>query len=167
MAKTALSLKLSEDFADRRRDRKLEILQRRIDSLQPDPQNPRVHSRSQLKRLARSIKHFGFIVPILIDSKGRVIAGHGRLLAARLLGWDEVPTICIEHLIPEQVRAFQIADNRLSELATWDTRVLGVALQALSDLNLDIELTGFEPAESDLLIQGLTTPPAGEVAPLV
>ena len=137
------------------------IVHRPIDLLKPDPGNARKHSKKQIGQIARSIRTFGFNVPVLVDANLRVIAGHGRLLAARQLGLSDVPTIRLEHLSPEQARAFAIADNRLTEIATWDAKLLGEQLRELSefDLNFDIEVTGFEIGEIDLLI-GNTAPQA-------
>lgn len=135
----------------------LAIVSRRIDELTPDPRNPRQHSKAQVKRIARSIRTFGFNVPILVDASGRVIAGHGRLLACRELGWTEVPTITLDHLTEAQRQSFMIADNRLTEIATWDDRLLAETFRdlATADLNFDLELTGFEMAEIDLRIGAL------------
>ena len=144
---------------------RIAIVSRRIADLTLDPKNPRVHSNTQLKKLARSIKRFGFIVPVLIDTNGRVISGHGRIVSASRLGWEEVPTIRIEHLTPEELKAFQIADNHLTEIAAWDNRLLGATLKELADLDFDIEVIGFETAESDLLIQGLDLAPVGKEDP--
>ena len=105
------------------------IIYRPIDQLKPDPSNPRRHSKKQIRQIADSIKTFGFNVPVLVDADLNVNAGHGRLLACRLLGITEVPTLCLEHLTPAQARAFMIADNRLTEIATWDDRLLGAAIQ--------------------------------------
>ena len=105
------------------------IVYRPIDQLKPDPSNPRRHSKKQIRQIADSIKTFGFNVPVLVDADLNVNAGHGRLLACRLLGITEVPTLCLEHLTPAQARAFMIADNRLTEIATWDDRLLGAAIQ--------------------------------------
>src|SRR5205823_8150359 len=101
----------------------------------------------------------------------RVIAGHGRLLACRLLGRTEVPTISLEHLSEAQARAFMIADNRLTEVASWDDRLLGEQLRELSELHLDfsLEVTGFEMAEIDLLIEGVSgtlEPDTDDLVPL-
>ena len=136
---------------------RLQIVYRRIDQLKPDPANPRRHSKKQVRQIADSIKVFEFNVPILIDRHGNVIAGHGRLLAAQELGWTEVPTLCLDHLTPAQVRAFRIADNKLTENADWDDRLLAQQLKDLSLLGLDfsLELTGFEMAEIDLRILSL------------
>ena len=133
------------------------IVYRAIDQLKPDPHNARRHSKKQIRQIANSIKAFGFNVPILIDRNGNVIAGHGRLLACRELGITKVPTLCLDHLTPAQARVFMIADNRLTEIATWDDRLLAQQLKDLSLLGLDfsLELTGFEIGEIDLRIASL------------
>jgi DNA modification methylase len=141
------------------------IVYRAIDTLQPDPANPRRHSKKQVRQIAGSIRIFGFNVPILIDREGGVIAGHGRLLAAGELGMTEVPTLCLDHLSPAQARVFMIADNRLTEIATWDDRLLAEQLKDLSLQGLDfsLEITGFEMGEIDLRIDSLDeTPPRGD-----
>src|SRR5258708_26201704 len=86
-----------------------------LDSIRLDPQNPRIHSKKQIRQIARSIESFGFNVPVLIDVRGQLIAGHGRVLAAQLLGMTHIPTIKLEHLTEAQLRVFMIADNRLTE----------------------------------------------------
>src|SRR6185369_16147122 len=105
-----------------------------------------------------SIKLFGLIVPILVDDELRVIAGHGRLAACRQLKITNIPTIQLRHLTDAQIRAFKIADNRLTEIAEWDNQLLGEELQELSVLNLDfsLEVTGFEIGEIDLRIQNVS-----------
>lgn len=135
----------------------LKITELSVAALTPYPRNARTHSKRQIKQIAASIKEFGFTNPVLIDGAGRIIAGHGRVEAAKLLGQTSVPTIRLEHLSPEQVQAYIIADNRLAELAGWDDAILATELQVLStlDLDFDLELTGFETAEIDLLIGGL------------
>lgn len=129
----------------------------RISELRLDPKNPRNHDRLQIRKIARSIEAFGFNVPVLIDAKRNVIAGHGRLLACRELGMDDVPAIRLEHLTDAQARAFKIADNRLTEIGTWDDQLLGEQLQMLAavDLDFSLEVTGFEMGEIDLRIEGL------------
>src|SRR6516162_1999023 len=104
--------------------RDMEIIFRPRAELKPDPANPHRHSKKQIRQIAKSIKSFDFNVPVLIDRDGKVIAGHGRLLACHELGIDEVPTLCLEHLTPGQARAFMIADNKLTENAMWDDRLL-------------------------------------------
>jgi len=127
-------------------------------ALNPDPRNPRRHSKAQIRQIARSIKHFGFNVPILVDRANMVIAGHGRLEAAKQLGFTDIPTIRLDHLTESQVRAFAIADNRLTENSTWDDKLLGQVFQELSvqNLDFDLEVTGFDTTEIDLSIEGLT-----------
>jgi DNA modification methylase len=141
---------------------RLEIITFPLSELKPDPANPHRHSKKQIRQIAKSISVFGFNVPVLVDAEGNVIAGHGRLLACDELGIDEVPTVCLEHLTPAQVRAFRIADNKLTENATWDERLLGEQLRdlSLSGLDFDIEVTGFEVGEIDLLIEALDDTPA-------
>jgi DNA modification methylase len=137
----------------------LEVTYLRTTSLKSDPRNPRVHTDKQVRQIAQSIKSFGFNVPLLIDDEHKVVAGHGRLLAARKLGWDTVPAIRLGHLTESQRMAFVIADNRLTENSSWDERMLGEQLKILSELNLDfgLEAIGFEVPEIDLLIDGLNT----------
>jgi DNA modification methylase len=146
---------------------RLDVVSRQIAELTLDPKNPRVHSRQQIRQIARSIEVFGFNVPVLIDAQDGVIAGHGRVLAARKLGLREVPTICLAHLTETQRRAFQIADNRLTENASWDERLLGAQLKALAEVNLEfsLEVTGFAMAEIDLAIEGLAPATEGEDDP--
>ncbi len=119
------------------RTKHLKILFRPIHEVKPDPKNPRVHSKKQIRQIAASIEAFGFNVPILTDREGNVVCGHGRLSACRELGWSEVPTLCLDHLTPAQARAFMIADNRLTEIA----------------------VTGFEMGEIDLRIASLEDMP--------
>jgi ParB-like chromosome segregation protein Spo0J len=128
-----------------------------IAELKLNPRNPRTHSPKQIGQIAQSIETFGFNVPVLIDGRDNVIAGHGRILACKLLGWTEVPTIRLEHLNEAQAKAFMIADNRLTEIAVWDDRLLAEQLKELSVLNLDfsLEVTGFEMGEIDLRIESL------------
>jgi|HubBroStandDraft_1064217.scaffolds.fasta_scaffold53736_3 hypothetical protein len=132
-----------------------------VEALTPDKRNARIHSARQVARIADSIAAFGFNVPILVDEKGGVLAGHGRLLAAKRLGLREAPTITLGHLNEARRRAFVIADNRLSELASWDQALLGAELKELKSLDLDfgVELTGFEMSEIDLRIEARPSAP--------
>src|SRR5216683_5410973 len=107
------------------------IVYQPVSALKLDPRNPRVHGPKQIRQIARSIEAFGFNVPVLVDTNLKVIAGHGRILAAKELGWAEFPTIRIDHLNEAQVRAFAIADNRLSEIASCDDKLLAEQLKAL------------------------------------
>jgi DNA modification methylase len=138
---------------------RIRIVFRHIADLELDPRNPRAHSPRQVRQIARSIDSFGFNVPVLVDGSGKVLAGHGRIMACKELGWSEVPTISLEHLSAAQARAFAIADNRLTENSVWDDRLLAEQLKELSILDLDfsIEATGFEMGEIDLRIEGLTS----------
>ena len=148
----------------------LQIQHRPTASLSLRRGNPRTHSEKQIRQIATSIKTFGFTNPILIDASGTVIAGHGRLRAAKQLGMETVPTLQLEHLSEAQVRAYVIADNRLAELAGWDKDLLAIELQGLveMDLDFDLEVIGFETSEIDLSIQGSSegteSDPADEIA---
>jgi DNA modification methylase len=152
---------LTAKRARSRRAKLLNIVYRRVEELTPDPENPRRHAKKQIRQIANSIQAFGFIVPVLIDRDRMVIAGHGRLLAAREVGIAQVPTLCLDHLTPAQANAFMIADNRLTEIASWDDQLLAQQLKELTLLDLDfsIELTGFEMAEIDLRIASLDEVP--------
>lgn len=134
--------------------RRIEVVYRTIDELKVDPKNPRDHSPKQVKQLVRSIETFGFTSPVLIDRNLKVIAGHGRILAAKKTNLLEIPTICLDHLSPHQATAYMIADNRLTEIATWNDELLAEHLQFLSSLELDFDLDviGFDIGEIDLRI---------------
>ena len=145
----------------------------KVDYLDPavlvlDEKNPRLHSDRQIKQIARSMQTFQFNAPVLVDANNKVIAGHGRVLAAKLIGMTEIPVIQLEHLSPTQARAYAIADNRLCEQSDWSKQLLGEAFRDLSaELNLDfsLEATGFSIAEIDLQIEGLSDPDAGKSDP--
>jgi DNA modification methylase len=137
--------------------RPLEIENLPIASLKVDPQNPREHSAKQVRQIATSFETFGFNMPIAVDGGGMIISGHGRVRAAELLGYETVPVVRLEHLTPAQRRAFAIADNKIALNATWDKKRLAENLQQLSiEAEFSIETTGFEIAEADTLIEGLT-----------
>lgn len=138
----------------------LNITETTIAALTPYPRNARTHSKKQIKQIAASIERFGWTNPVLVDEQGQIIAGHGRVAAAKLLGTEAVPTICLENLSKAEIRAYVIADNRLAELAGWDDEILAIELQSLIDLDFDVEVIGFETAEIDLLIDGLGAPGA-------
>ncbi len=135
----------------------LTIVYRFAADLKPDPRNPRRHSKSQVRQIARSIETFGFLIPILIDVSGRIIAGHGRVQAAARLKIEEVPTILVEHLSEAQLRAYLVADNRLAETSSWDDALLAEQLKELSllDLNFSLDVIGFDNGEIDFRIQAL------------
>ncbi len=115
-----------------------------LERLVPYARNPRTHSEQQVAQIAASIMEFGFNNPILVDSQAGVIAGHGRLLAARKLGMASVPVIVLDHLDEHQRRAYLVADNRLSELAGWDAELLAQELKELSEAGFDATLAGFD-----------------------
>jgi DNA modification methylase len=127
----------------------LVVVLRGLDSLRPDPRNARIHARKQVKEIAESIRAFGFTNPLLIDEAGVIIAGHGRLLAARSLGLQEAPTITLSHLDDAQKRALRLADNKIALNAAWDADLLRQELGELSTLDIDLSLTGFSIGEID------------------
>ena len=96
--------------------------------LKPRTTNPRTHTKKQIQQIAASIKEFDFISPVLVDSADGIIAGHGRVEAAKLIGMSNVPAVCVDHLTPAQVRAYVIADNKLAENAGWDRALLALEL---------------------------------------
>jgi DNA modification methylase len=142
----------------------LVVTYRSVDNLFPDARNARSHPKRQLDQIAASIRQFGFANPILIDSAGVIIAGHGRLLAAKALGLTEVPTITLAGLSDAQKRALRIADNKIALGAGWDIDLLKVELSELS-VELDLSLTGFSTGELDVMLN--RTDPDDEVIPAV
>jgi DNA modification methylase len=130
-----------------------------LTDLTPYIRNARTHSRHQIRQIAESIRVFSFTNPVLVDSNNRIIAGHGRVEAAKLLGMSEVPTIRLESLSAEQIQAYIIADNKLAENAGWDKSILAIELQHLLTLDcadFDVTITGFEVPEIDLILQEAT-----------
>lgn len=129
-----------------------------VDQLKPYANNPRTHSKKQIRQIADSIEEFGWTNPVLTDGNGNIIAGHGRIEAARLLGMKDVPVLCLDYLTDAQKRAYIIADNKLAENAGWDSELLAIELQGLLDLNIDFDigLTGFETGEIDVLLASET-----------
>jgi ParB-like chromosome segregation protein Spo0J len=130
----------------------LAITYRAVADLKPYARNARTHSRKQVKQIAAAIKEFGFTDPVLIDESDQIIAGHGRVAAAKLLGLAEVPTLQLRHLNPIQKRAYILADNRLAEKAGWDKEILAVELQGLLNDGFEVVLTGFEVPEVDVVL---------------
>jgi len=128
---------------------------RPTNSLRPYPGNARTHSPKQIRQIARSIKHFGFNNPVLVDDDGQIIAGHGRVEAAKLLNMKTVPTVRLSHMSEDDKRGYIIADNRIAEKAGYDNEILAIELQHLADVGFDVSLTGFEPAEVDIIIEGI------------
>ena len=122
-----------------------------VDKLIPYAKNARTHSDEQVAQIAGSIKEFGFNNPILVDKDNSVIAGHGRLMAARKLGMDKVPVVELQHLTESQRKAYVLADNRIALNSGWDTSMLSLELQDLKD-DIDLSLLGFDPDELDALL---------------
>jgi DNA modification methylase len=139
-----------------------------IDDLKANPRNARTHSKRQVKLIAESMRAFGFLNPALIDEKGVIIAGHGRIAAAKLLGMTHAPVVRIEHLNEDKKRAYVIADNQLAARAGWDAEILAIELQHLSALiDLDVAITGFEMPEIDLILAGAKAArPEEEIQPI-
>lgn len=128
-------------------------------SLRPWARNARTHSKKQLRQIAESIRTFGFTNPVLIDQTGTILAGHGRVEAAKSLGMEAVPCLRIEHMTEAEKRAYVIADNKLALNAGWDEEMLAHELQGLlatENIGFDIGVIGFEVAEIDSLVEGLT-----------
>ena len=135
-----------------------------LSSLRPWQKNARTHSKKQLRQIADSIKEFGFTNPILIDDDASILAGHGRVEAAKQIGISDVPCVLLSSMSKAQKRAYVIADNKLAENAGWDDELLAEELQGLldDDLGFDVELTGFSIAEIDTLVEGLATEEDGD-----
>lgn len=144
---------------------RLSVTYRLTGTLKPDARNARTHSKRQVEQIAASIQEFGFSNPVLVDEGGVLIAGHGRLLAAKAIGLPEVPTIELVGLSDAQKRALRIADNKIALGAGWDLDLLKLELTELSslDLGLDLTVTGFSTGELDLILQG--SDPEDEVIP--
>jgi DNA modification methylase len=130
----------------------MQIQEVAVDKLIPYAKNSRTHDDAQIAQLAASIKEFGWTNPILVDGDKGVIAGHGRLLAARKLGYDKVPVIELKHMTEAQKRAYVIADNKLALNAGWDNNFLALELQDLKDQDFDLSLLGFDDKELDALL---------------
>jgi hypothetical protein len=135
------------------RDLKFDMLP--ISSLVMDGRNPRTHTPKQIRQIADSIRTLGFNNPILVDDHGIVVAGHGRIKAAELLGIAQVPTIRLSQMTEAERRAYAIADNKLAENAGWDRELLSLELRYISELEIDLDptITGFEAAEIDVLCE--------------
>jgi DNA modification methylase len=143
----------TNSFESRVANSGLTVIYRPTNSLRTNKRNARTHSKGQIRKIKESIAEFGFLNPILVDNTGTVVAGHGRLQAAKLLNLPKLPTICLEDLSPDQIRAYMLADNRLALDAGWDSDLLKVEVLHLSSLeDLDISVTGFEVPELDIII---------------
>lgn len=139
----------------------LSIVYQRVGELKKYEKNSRTHSAEQIKQIERSINEFGFTNPILVDENSEIIAGHGRLEAAKNLKLEMVPTITLEGLTEEQKKAYVIADNKLALNADWDLDILSVELQGLDEIGFDLDLLGFDQKE---LAQLMTIVPDFEPA---
>jgi len=138
------------------------IVMREVAELLPYARNSRTHSPEQVAKLAASIKEFGWTVPILVDSDGTIVAGHGRILAARKLKLPRVPTIDVSYLSDAQRRAYVIADNRLALDAGWDEEMLRIEMGELTGAGFDLRLTGFSEEDLARLFDKASFPEAKE-----
>lgn len=136
-----------------------QIVMRSVAGLIPYARNARTHSDAQVAQIAASIKEFGWTNPVLVDGESGIIAGHGRVMAARLLGLEEVPCLELRHLSETQKRAYILADNKLALNAGWDAELLALELSELQELDFPVELTGFSIEEIED-VQGSVLPPA-------
>jgi DNA modification methylase len=146
----------------------LEVVYRPASALQPDPRNARTHPKRQIEQLVRSIQEFGFTNPVLIDEAHVLIAGHGRLRAAKELGLFEIPTITLEGLCEAQKKALRLADNKIALNAGWDLEILKVELGEIGtlDVDFDLSLTGFSSGEIDVALKAANDPD-DEIIPAV
>ena len=138
----------------------IQIEYRAVAELVLDSRNPRQHPQRQVDQLADSIQEFGFVMPVVIDHKGGVVIGHGRILAAKKLRMPRIPVVEIRHLSPAQLTALRIADNKLAQNAHWDEQLLSESFLELKTLepDFDLSITGFSLPEIDLAIQKLSEP---------
>jgi hypothetical protein len=147
---------------------RLAVTYRAVGDLIPDPRNARTHPKRQIDQLKASIEAFGFTNPILADPDGHIIAGHGRLQAARAMGLTEVPTIILSGLSEIQKRALRIADNKIALNAGWDLEILQLELSELASLDVDIDptLTGFSTGEIDVILTSAGDPDDEVIPPV-
>ncbi|MEG3089179.1 site-specific DNA-methyltransferase [Sphingomonas sp. PB4P5] len=145
--------------------RQLDIIYLPIGALVPDPKNARKHPKKQIERLAAGMREFGFTNPALIDEHNQIIAGHARLEAAALVPLERVPCVRISGLTAAARKALAIADNKIGDMSTFDLEILSATLMELEELEFDMELTGFETAEIDLLLDQSAGPGAASVDP--
>ena len=141
---------------------KLAIKYKKTADLVPYANNSRLHDETQLGQLVASINEFGFTNPVLLDGANGIIAGHGRVMAANVLGLETVPTIELQHLTDEQKAAYVIADNKLAQNAKWDDEILRLELQSLSDADYDLSILGFDEASLSRLLDVAETADAFE-----
>ncbi len=146
--------------------RRPEIKRIAITQLRPWARKARTHSGKQLRQIADSVERFGFTNPVLIDGENRILAGHGRVEAAKLIGMMEVPCLRFDHMSASKKRAYVLADNKLALNAGWDEELLDLEFKELSEVDLDfsLDITGFSIAALDALIEGLSPEEAGDPA---
>src|SRR6267143_642934 len=139
-------------------NQRLSVVYQDVNALKPRTTNPRTHSKKQITQIASAIRRFGFTNPVLVDDTNGIVAGHGRVEAAKAVGLDQVPTVRLSAMSEAEIRAYVIADNRLAENAGWDRALLGLELQYLTELEIDFDVTdtGFELPEIDILIGELS-----------
>jgi ParB-like chromosome segregation protein Spo0J len=142
--------------------KKHQIINVEVSELKELPRNARIHSADQLKQITESIKRFGFLSPVVIDSDNVVVAGNGRLAAARALGIDSVPAIRAQGLSQEELRAYALVDNRLSETSVWDIDMLKIELDDLIGNGMELDGMGFSDDEISKLVSGPFDSPAGK-----
>lgn len=130
----------------------MEIVHRKVEGLVPYVRNSRTHSPEQIAQIVASIREFGWTNPVLVDEDGGIIAGHGRVMAAREIAMEDVPCVVLSGLTDAQKRAYVIADNKLALGAGWDDAMLRLELEALAQLDFDLELTGFSFEELDAIL---------------
>ncbi len=131
------------------------VERRRVDDLYPYARNVMMHTNAQVDAIARAIGRFGWTNPVILDERGEIIAGHGRVLAARRLGLESVPAVVAEDWTPEEKRAYRIWDNQSSRISEWSSENLRIELSELKGLNFDLSLTGFDPKA---LVEFMTIP---------
>ena len=132
----------------------MNIVYKNVIDLKPYGRNNKIHSERQIKIVSESIKEFGFKNPVIVDDKNSIIAGHCRVKGAQLLNMEQVPCIVADDLTKQQIKAYRIADNKLTELGEWDNEMLALELKDLLEADFDIEMLGFEKDElNDLLTE--------------
>ena len=133
----------------------LKVSQMKVEDIIAYDNNPRLHDSKHISLIKNSIKEFRFTNPVLVDENNVLLAGHGRLLASKEIGLDTIPAIKITYLDEQQKKAYRLADNQLTIKGKWDENLLGMELKDLSELSFDLSITGFEPTEIDLMIDGI------------
>ena len=159
----AYSVNLSRNMTKKTKQWPADKVERRsIDDLIPYARNSRTHSDEQVAQIAASMKEWGWTNPVLVDEHGGIIAGHGRIMAARKLGMDEVPVMVAQGWTDAQKRAYVIADNKLALNAEWDDELLKIEIHALDEIGFDLANLGFSGSELDLLMFDANFQPGSE-----